>query len=80
MVTEGSICHIDIKETDLVKSQIPEKIAVSTFTNEKIYMAASNLSDEDYILELAEEWTDRITGVKSNKFVIKPNKMALLVK
>ncbi len=80
MVTEGSICHIDIKETDLVKSEITEKIAVSTFTNEKIYMAASNMSNETYKLELADEWTDRLTGVKSKEFTIEPNKMALLVK
>lgn len=80
MVTEGSICHIDIKETDLVVSDIPEKIAVSTFTNEEIYMAASNLSDENYTLILAEEWTDRITGKRAKEFEIAPNKMVLLVK
>lgn len=80
MVTEGSVCFMDIDENEFIKSPKKEKVHASVFTNEDIYMVVSNLTDEPYELELAEPWLDRLSGVRSNKFTISPLRMVMLIK
>ena len=80
MVEEGSVCHIDITETPLVKSKYDKNIIVSLFTNEELYMVVSNLSKEPYELNLSQVWTNRETGETKDTYIIEPNRMVFLKK
>lgn len=79
MVTECSVVHMDIREAAFLRSEIPENVHVSMFTNEEQYLVVSNLTDAPYTLLLSELWTDRQSGEKSHSFTI-PEKRILFLK
>ena len=55
-------------------------VYVSMFVNEKVYLAASNLTDKAYTLVLKDNWRDRVTGTVSNTFTIESGKICFLIK
>lgn len=78
MVTDESVVRIEIREADFIKSEIPEDVYISLFTNEEQYLLVSNITDADYELELKGEWVNRETNECSTKFIVPKNKMLFL--
>lgn len=62
MVTEGSIVHMNIRDSKLFADKLSEDTFASLFTNEKQYLVVSNIGDEDTTVVLSQKWLDRETG------------------
>ena len=80
MVEENSLAYIELRECDEILSSIPQRVIASMFVNEEKYLVVSNLSEEDYTLDLKEAWEDRVTKERKNSFVIKPKEILFLIK
>lgn len=80
MTTEGTVCHLNIGENTLLRSEIPEGVFVSLFSNEKQYIVISNLSDKPYEVVLNDKWHDRVMRSDSNSFTVAPRRILFLVK
>lgn len=80
MVTENSVVYIELRECDEILSEIPDNVYASMFVNEETYFAISNLSADEYTLELRNIWKDRISGIESKAFKIKPKEILFLIK
>lgn len=72
MVTQNSVVYIELRESAAICSQIPNDVYISMFVNEKLYLVASNLTEEEYTLVLRDEWTDRQNGTFGRSFPMKP--------
>ncbi len=80
MVTENSLCYMELRNTEAIASPLNEKIYASMFVNESIYLVLSNLTDEPYTLKLNGKWLNRMTGEVSDSFVIQKETLAFFVK
>lgn len=80
MVEDESVAHIEIRESSLITSKIPEEVYISMFTNEEQYLVVGNTLEEAYTLTLADEWTDRETGKKGKEFTVGKNRLLFLIK
>ena len=80
MVTEESVVRMEIREADFIKSEIPEDVYISLFTNEEQYLLVSNLTDAEYEIELSGVWVNRETSETGNKFIVPVNRMIFLRK
>ena len=80
MVTEGSILRMEIRESSLITSQIPEDVYISMFTNEEQYLVVGNTTEGDYTLTLTDDWTDRQTGKPAKEFTVAKTRLLFLVK
>ena len=78
MVEEQSVVHMEIRDTAMVKSAIPDEVYFSLFTNEKQYLAVSNMTDAPYMIELRDIWKDRCGGEQSSRFEIPPKRLLFL--
>ena len=78
MVKENSVAYIELKESEYISSPIPEKVCASMFVNEDEYLVVSNLGTENYELMLKDEWTDRVSDVKSRCHIVKPKNILFL--
>ena len=50
------------------------------FVSHEKYLVVGNLSEGDYQLALTEKWTDRESGITSDKFTVKKNRILFLKK
>ena len=80
MVEEGSVVRMEIRETSLITSAIPEDVYISMFTNEEQYLVVGNTTEGDYTLTLTDDWTDRQTGKTAKEFTVAKNRLLFLVK
>ena len=80
MVTEGTSVYVDIKKSDIVKSELNEDTIVTMFINEKTYMVVSNIGDEPVTVELANEWLNRETGKKEKVITLNGKDIIFLEK
>lgn len=78
MVSENSLCYMQLKESEYILSEIKEEVIATMFVNEKTYLAVSNLSEEPYTLILGDLWQDRQTGRVARGFLIPVGEMVLL--
>ena len=62
MVSAGSRVWLDIRETSLAATAIPEQVTASLFVNDDIYLVLANYGDSCVALASPREWTDRETG------------------
>ncbi len=76
MVENGSVVYMELRDTALVQSNIPENVYISLFVNEKTYLAVSNLQQTPYELTLRDVWKDRVSGVEGHTFTIPPQRIA----
>ena len=79
MVTDGSVLRMEIRESDLVKSPIPEDVYISMFTNEEQYLVVGNVSGEPYTLALDGRWKDRQSGKTGREFTVENNRLLFLI-
>ena len=70
MVEENSVAYIELRECADILSPIPDTVYASMFVNEKRYLVLSNFTGADYELTLSTPWTNRETGVSSQKFTV----------
>jgi hypothetical protein len=61
-------------------SPIPENVNISMFVSHERYLVLGNLSGKDYELVLSEKWTDRETGVTSDRFTVNNDRLLFLKK
>jgi hypothetical protein len=80
MVSENSVVRMAISESPMIKSDIPEDVYISLFTNEKQYLVVSNVSGSPYTFVARDEWTDRETGKYGYSFSVPSRKILFLVK
>ncbi len=79
MVKDGTVVHMEIKETEAVLSPMIKDVFFSLFTNDEEYMAVSNMTDAPYKLVLRDEWIDRETDKPGKEFTI-PKKRIIFLK
>jgi hypothetical protein len=80
MVEENTIAYIGLTDSDAILSPIPQNVNISMFVSHENYLVAGNLSGEDYELVLKEKWTDRESGITSDRFTVKNNRIIFLKK
>ncbi len=78
MVAEGTIVHMELRDTAAILSPLPVHVYATQFTNDEDYLAVSNLTDEPYTLTLRDKWTDRATGKCGTEFTISVKRMVFL--
>ncbi len=63
MVSEDSLCFIDIAEDSGITAVRPDEgIHMSMFVNDECYLCISNLGKKSSTVIFKEKWTDRVTG------------------
>lgn len=80
MVAEGSVVRVNVRNCGFIKSDVPQEVYTSLFTNEEQYMVVSNLGTASYELVLNDAWQNRETGVCGRQFTIHPDKIIFLKK
>ena len=80
MVEENSVAYIELRECDEILSHLHENIYASMFVNEEKYLVVSNMTSEDYALDLRGMWKDRVSQNISRSFKIKPKEILFLMK
>jgi hypothetical protein len=80
MVTDNSVVHMEISETNLIKGVIPKDIIVSLFTNEKQYIVISNLGDLAYEVVFKDKWRDRESKKEDYSFIVPEKRLAFFEK
>ena len=78
MVQDETIVYMEIRDTDMILSPIPENIYISLFTGHEEYMVASNMTDTPYTLETRDLWQDRVGGGTGTQFTIPANRILFL--
>lgn len=80
MTKENSLAYVEIRKSDEILSEIPQRVYASMFVNDETYFAVSNLTGEKYTLKLKGMWKNRETGEISDSFDIENESLLLLVK
>lgn len=81
MITDDTVAHVELHETTLLcNSTVPDDIIATLFTNEKQYLVFTNIGKTPWAAELCDEWTDRVSGVRSKIFTVPPEQIIFLVK
>ncbi len=80
MVEEGSVAQIEIRESSLITSSIPEDVYSSMFTNEEQYLVVGNTTEGDYTITLTDDWTDRQTGKTGKEFTVAKDRLLFLIR
>lgn len=80
MTQEVTLAYLDLQECADILSAPAEGVYGSMFVNDVKYLAVANLSDKPYALELAEQWTDRISNENAKAFSVQPGQLLLLEK
>ena len=78
MVEENSVVYIELRDCADILSPLPQQVYASMFVNEEKYLVVSNLTREDYTLELKGVWCDRVSGETGSKFIIAPGRVSFL--
>ena len=78
MVQDDTVVYMEIRDTDMILSPIPDEVYISLFTSHEEYIAASNMSDTPYTLELRDLWQDRVTGQTGSRFTVPAKRMVFL--
>ncbi len=80
MTTENTSAYIELRECDTIVSPLPERVYASMFVNESVYLVISNLTEEEYTVELKDTWQDRVTGQSGTRFTVPKGKLLYLIK
>ena len=78
MVTEDSVCFLDITESTITQNQVSPDVHISLFINEEKYICMSNLGDKEETVAFAEDWIDRETGMLMREVKIQPDQVLFL--
>lgn len=80
MVQELTLAYLDLQTCADIASELTAGVHASMFVNDVKYLAVANLSDKPYALELAEQWTDRVTNKSAETYSVQPGQLLLLEK
>ena len=80
MVTQNSVAYIELRDCAEILSPIPNDVYASMFVNENKYLVVSNLTENNYTIELRDIWENRETKEKGKQFTIKPKELIFLIK
>ncbi|MBE6929683.1 MAG: hypothetical protein E7463_05320 [Ruminococcaceae bacterium] len=78
MVTEGSIVHMDIRESPMFRESLSADTFATLFTNEEQYLVVSNLGEVPVTVTLADAWLDRESGEHVQTLCIAPKDFRFL--
>ena len=78
MVQDESIAYVELRETEMIRSAIPDKVYISLFVSEEEYMVVSNMTEAPYTAELRDLWQDRQTGCEGSRFTVAPRRLLFL--
>ncbi|MBQ9797480.1 MAG: hypothetical protein IJW50_07135 [Clostridia bacterium] len=80
MVEENSVCFMNVTESTLTRGALPEKVYMSVFMGNEVYLCLSNLSDAVQTVELQEAWVNRETNARQSRFEIPAGGLVFLIK
>ena len=80
MVTQSSVCYVEVRESEEILSKIPQDVYASLFVNEEMYFAISNLGEEPCEITFKSTWLDREKGSVGKTFTIPNGEMIFLIK
>ena len=80
MVEENTVAYIGLTDSSEILSPVVSNVNISMFVSHEKYLVVGNLSEGDYQLALTEKWTDRESGITSDKFTVKKNRILFLKK
>ena len=80
MVEENNICHLNVRESTLVKGEMPEDVYMSLFTGVRQYICISNLGNKEEKLVLDGLWQDCETGERLNEITLVPKRVRFIKK
>ena len=78
MVQDETIVYMELRDADIIRSPISDKVYISLFTGHEEYIAAFNMTDTPYTLELRDQWQDRVGGSCGKRFTIPPKRLLFL--
>lgn len=78
MVSENSICFVDIKESAITKNNTPVDVHMSLFVNEEKYICISNTGSTKKSIIFNEMWSDCHTGEVLHDITLLPNDIRFL--
>lgn len=78
MVADETVVFMELRDADLIRSSLPEKVYASLFVSEREYLAVSNMADAPYTLTLRDRWQDRVSGETGDTFTIPARRMLFL--
>ena len=78
MVQDETIVYMEIRDTDMILSPIPEQVYISLFTSHEEYMVVSNMTNTPYTLETKDLWQDRVGGKTGTQFTIPASRILFL--
>ncbi|MBQ8859621.1 MAG: hypothetical protein IJ012_07555 [Clostridia bacterium] len=78
MVKDGTVVHMELRDTDAILSDIPADVYATLFTNHEEYMVVSNLTDAPYTLITRDKWENRETHLTADRFTIPSKRMVFL--
>lgn len=78
MVTEDSVCFLDLSESTITLNDIPADVHMSLFLNEEKYICMSNLGDTAQTVILAEPWLNRETNAIVHEVTLQPDEVCFL--
>ena len=80
MVADETVVFMELRDADLIRSPLPEKVYASLFVSEREYLAVSNMADAPYTLTLRDRWQDRVSGETGDTFTIPARRMLFLLR
>ena len=80
MVTQSSVCYIEVRESEEILSEIPQDVYASLFVNENMYYVISNLGNEPCEITFKNTWLNRESGEAGKTFTIPGGEMIFLIK
>ena len=80
MVADETVVFMELRDADLIRSSLPEKVYASLFVSEREYLAVSNMADAPYTLTLRDRWQDRVGGETGDTFTIPAHRMLFLLR
>ncbi len=78
MVEENSICYMDVRDSEITKSPLPDGVHMSLFVNEELYLCISNLGNTPRTIEFVDKWLDRQEGTKLQSLTLNDGQMKFL--
>ena len=80
MTEDQTVAFMEIRESEEILSEIPDKVFVTEFVNEERYMVVSNMTDRPYVLNTRGIWEDRVSGAAGMKFEVPAKRILFLVR
>ena len=80
MVEENNICHLNVRESTLIKGKMPEQVYMSLFTGVEQYLCMSNLGAQEEKIVFDGFWQDCESGIAAPQAILQPGRLRFFKK